>query len=136
MRNGGAVETHESQEYGLRSPMRCQAEIKDGRLSAEFQRKLARFMGECDPTSVFASRWIKWYEEHAGSRSDWFRQDLTWRLEWRRPLAGRRVLDFGCGTGSSSVVIAEKGATVVGVETEQPSIDVAAQRAKDLGLGD
>ena len=117
------------------SPMGCQAEIKDSRLSVEFEQRLARYMGECDPASAFASRWVKWYEEHAGTRSDWFRQDLIWRLEFIHPLAGRSVLDFGCGTGSSSVVIAEKGATVVGVETEQKSIDVAAQRARDLGVG-
>ncbi len=108
----------------------------DARLSAEFYRRLARYMGEYNPKSVFANRYPSWYRDHAGGRSDWFRANLIWRLELARPLAMRRVLDFGCGTGSSSVVIAEKNARVVGVDTEQVSIEVACQRAKDLGLLD
>jgi SAM-dependent methyltransferase len=39
-------------------------------------------------------------------------------------------LDFGCGSGSSIVVLAERGARVVGAETEQVSLEVAAQRIR------
>ncbi|MDH3310519.1 MAG: class I SAM-dependent methyltransferase [Gammaproteobacteria bacterium] len=107
-------------------------ELLDSRLSNEFLRRLDRYMGDYDPSSTFANKYLNWYEDHSGRRSDWFRTDLIWRLELTRPLAGRKVLDFGCGTGSSSVVLADRGAEVVGVETEQISIDVATQRAKDL----
>ena len=57
-----------------------------------------------------------------------------WRLESSRPVAGLRALDFGCGTGSSAVVLAERGATVVGIETEPVNIAIAVQRARDLGV--
>lgn len=106
----------------------------DSRLSAEFERRLARYMGGYDSSSPLAPRYRAWYEDHAGGRSDWFREDLIWRLESAHPLSGRRVLDLGCGTGSSSVVLAEHGAVVVGVDTEQMNLDVATQRAKDLGM--
>lgn len=92
-------------------------------------------MGEYDPASD-APRYLDWYKDHSGRRSDWFRKDLVWRLETRRPLKGLKVLDFGCGTGSSTVVLTEKGAAVLGVETEEISIDIAARRAQDLHVQD
>jgi 2-polyprenyl-3-methyl-5-hydroxy-6-metoxy-1,4-benzoquinol methylase len=109
---------------------------KDLRLGPEFMRRLQRYMGEYDPKSPFASIYYEWYQDHAGERSAWFRNDLVWRLESTRPLAGLRVLDFGCGTGSSSVVMAERGASVVGIETEAVSIAMAVQRARDVGMAD
>jgi SAM-dependent methyltransferase len=41
-----------------------------------------------------------------------------------------RILDFGCGTGESSAHLAEKfpGATVVGVDTAAPAIELATRR--------
>jgi SAM-dependent methyltransferase len=97
-------------------------------------RRLSFYVGTYDPNSAFAPRYFEWFHEHTGNRSEWFRSDLLWRLESTRPIAGLRVLDFGCGVGSSSVVMAERGASVVGIETEQVSINVAIQRARDLGL--
>jgi glycosyltransferase involved in cell wall biosynthesis/ubiquinone/menaquinone biosynthesis C-methylase UbiE len=103
-------------------------------ISAEFQRRLARYFGEIDSSSAFASVYSNWYKDHAGGRVEWLRIDMIWRMECARPLAGCRVLDLGCGTGSSSVVLAENGATVVGAETEQNSLEVAVQRATDHGV--
>jgi ubiquinone/menaquinone biosynthesis C-methylase UbiE len=108
--------------------------VRDPRLSAEFERRLSSYMGGYDLLSPLAGRYRGWYEDHAGGRSDWFRQDLIWRVESGDSLSGCRVLDFGCGTGSSSVVLAEHKAVVIGVDTEQLSLDVATQRANDLGL--
>jgi SAM-dependent methyltransferase len=108
--------------------------VQDMRLSEEFRLRLEKYMGKFDPSSPFARMYRSWYKDHAGRRSDWFRNDLTWRVELGRPLKGRMVLDFGCGTGSSSVVLVERGAKVVGVETEPVSLSVAVQRARDLGL--
>jgi SAM-dependent methyltransferase len=41
-----------------------------------------------------------------------------------------RILDFGCGTGESSACLAQTfpGATVVGVDTAAPAIELAASR--------
>jgi magnesium-protoporphyrin O-methyltransferase len=44
-------------------------------------------------------------------------------------LAGARVLDAGCGTGPLSVALAERGATVVGVDLSPETLKVAAARA-------
>jgi ubiquinone/menaquinone biosynthesis C-methylase UbiE len=91
-------------------------------------------MGEYDPSSAFADSYFDWYEDHSGRRSAWLRGDLIARMETCRPLRGARVLDFGCGTGSSAVVMAEQGAEVVGADAEAISLDIAACRARDLGL--
>jgi cypemycin N-terminal methyltransferase len=48
-----------------------------------------------------------------------------------RPLAGRTVLDLGCGTGVSSFALAEAGARVVAVDASQPSLDVLKSRRLD-----
>src|SRR5947209_8683575 len=91
-------------------------------------------MGEYDSSSVFADRYFNWYKNHAGARADWLRTDMISRIKHSHPLAGRRILDFGCGTGSSSVVLGENGAMVIGAETEQKALAVAARRARDLDV--
>ena len=110
-------------------------QVLDPRLGKDFYATLLRYMGGGPEksSSEFRGRYEKWWQHHAGKRSDWFRQDLLPRLQSRRALQGLRLLDFGCGTGSSAVVFAEAGADVVGVETHEVSIQVARQRARDLG---
>jgi magnesium-protoporphyrin O-methyltransferase len=44
-------------------------------------------------------------------------------------LAGRRLLDAGCGTGALAVEAARRGATVVAVDVSPQLIDVARDRA-------
>lgn len=49
-----------------------------------------------------------------------------------RRFVGARVLDFGCGTGASTVILARmfpEVAEVVGVELDEPRLEVAARRA-------
>ncbi len=45
--------------------------------------------------------------------------------------AGRRVLDYGCGTGHNAVALAELGATVVGIDVSAEAIRKARRRAGD-----
>jgi SAM-dependent methyltransferase len=51
---------------------------------------------------------------------------------------GCRVLDVGCGGGWSSISLARAypSATVLGVDIDQPSIDLAEANARDAGLGE
>jgi ubiquinone/menaquinone biosynthesis C-methylase UbiE len=50
------------------------------------------------------------------------------------PQRSERVVDVGCGTGNASLLAAERGATVTGVDPAQRLLDVAAATAAERGL--
>ncbi|MEP2988561.1 MAG: methyltransferase domain-containing protein [Parasphingorhabdus sp.] len=49
------------------------------------------------------------------------------------PHSGERVLDIGCGTGETSVIAADAGAQVTGVDISEPMLALAKQRLGDRG---
>lgn len=51
-----------------------------------------------------------------------------------RPLDGVRILEVGCGTGTSTVALAEQGATVVGIDVHAGSLRAAQERARIAGI--
>lgn len=56
-------------------------------------------------------------------------RDIAERIE-----PGWRVLDIGCGTGSLAVLIARRGAQVVGIDISAPMLDVAIQKARQAEI--
>jgi len=53
------------------------------------------------------------------------------------PVAGENILDIGCGTGATTLAIAdrvEKSGSVSGADISKPMLTLAQQRAKDAGL--
>ena len=52
----------------------------------------------------------------------------------RRPFAGLRLLDIGCGGGLLTEPMARLGYTVIGVDASRESIGVAAAHARTVGL--
>jgi S-adenosylmethionine-dependent methyltransferase len=49
-------------------------------------------------------------------------------LNAARPLDGLRVLEIGCGTGPSTVALAEQGAVVTGIDIDPATVAVARER--------
>jgi ubiquinone/menaquinone biosynthesis C-methylase UbiE len=49
--------------------------------------------------------------------------------------AGDRVLDLARGTGNAALIAAQRGAAVIGVDFEPRLLAIAADRARDAGLG-
>ena len=49
-------------------------------------------------------------------------------------VADKRVLEYGCGTGSHSLEMARKGADVVGIDISEQGIRLATERAAEAGL--
>jgi ubiquinone/menaquinone biosynthesis C-methylase UbiE len=47
---------------------------------------------------------------------------------------GQRLLDIGCGTGTLAVLMAQRGAQVVGVDIAPPMLAIAARRVREAGL--
>jgi ubiquinone/menaquinone biosynthesis C-methylase UbiE len=50
------------------------------------------------------------------------------------PLAGRRILDVGTGTGRAAIALARRGAIVTGVDASAEMLAVAQRRAAELGV--
>jgi S-adenosylmethionine-dependent methyltransferase len=75
-------------------------------------------------------------EDHLTARLHKFRSRHIPFLEATTGLKDKSILEIGCGTGSSSIALAEQGANVFGIDVDQPSLDVAAVRAGLYGLKD
>lgn len=59
------------------------------------------------------------------------------RLEWinaRAPLAGKKVLDIGCGGGILAESMAKKGATVTGIDLSEKALKVADLHSLESGV--
>ena len=49
-------------------------------------------------------------------------------------VAGKRILEYGCGTGSHSLEIARRGGRVVGIDISEVGIRKARERAAEAGV--
>ena len=63
--------------------------------------------------------------------------DRRYRIPWldhAKSLSGSKVLEIGCGTGSSTVALAEQGANVVGIDISDLALTDARKRCEVYGL--
>jgi SAM-dependent methyltransferase len=74
----------------------------------------------------------RWRAGPLGAITEALEQALVFRMAG--PLAGRRVLDVGCGDGDWALAAARQGAQVVGVDASLPMIEAARVRARDAAL--
>ena len=58
----------------------------------------------------------------------------AYRARLRRDCVGKRALEIGCGTGHHSLELIKEGAIVTGIDISDVAIEVANDRATDLGL--
>jgi S-adenosylmethionine-dependent methyltransferase len=61
------------------------------------------------------------------------RRIIPW-LDHVRPLNGARILEIGCGTGSSTVALGEQGAAVTGIDVDEDALVVARDRCEAYGV--
>ncbi len=77
--------------------------------------------------------------DHLGgpeSRLVWFETQLCPEIEYRcGALKDKRILDFGCGTGSTTAALAMRSAHVCAFDTDHESIDICRQRIEEHRLG-
>jgi S-adenosylmethionine-dependent methyltransferase len=74
-------------------------------------------------------------QDHLYRRLDASRNTVIPWLSSAKPLSGSRILEIGCGTGSSTVALAEQGADVTGVDVLESSLVVAKDRCEVYDLG-
>lgn len=61
-------------------------------------------------------------------------REIVRRLLAAEPLAGKRVIDFGCGEGGEGVWMASQGAEVYLVDRDRRAVDQALSRARTEGV--
>ena len=89
--------------------------------------------GTAAATTLAAQQWsARRYAQHAAFVPA-FGASLLERLA---PTTGERILDLGCGDGTLTRQIAERGATVVGVDASADFVSAARQAGVDARLGD
>jgi S-adenosylmethionine-dependent methyltransferase len=73
-------------------------------------------------------------QNHLVRRLDADRSLIAPWLDAVRPLRNASILEIGCGTGCSTVALAEQGATVTAVDVDSSSLRVANERCRAYGL--
>lgn len=73
-------------------------------------------------------------ENHLFKRLNSDRNTIVPWLDHVRQLSGASLLEIGCGTGCSTVALAEQGAQVTAVDVEANSLKVATERSLAYGL--
>jgi len=61
------------------------------------------------------------------------REIIPW-IDSARQLKDARILEIGCGTGSSTVALAEQGARIVGIDVDEGALRVAKDRSDVYGI--
>ena len=73
-------------------------------------------------------------KDHVYRRLDRFRQEVIPWLDSSKPLSKSSILEIGCGTGSSTVALAEQGAEVIAIDIVESSLIVAGDRCQVYDL--
>ena len=102
-------------------------------------------MSACpEPTRVKGKEWYKAddvaseYDSKRFSRGGRLidRREKTAVLEALAPVDGKRVLEIACGTGRFTVMLAERGADVVGLDISRAMLTQGREKAHEAGVGD
>jgi len=73
-------------------------------------------------------------QDHIINRIESDRRRIIPWLNNSMPLKGKKILEIGCGTGSSSMALAEQGAKVIGIDLDEGALKVAEDRQKAYNL--
>lgn len=69
-----------------------------------------------------------------GPQADTLRFFKFLKKEQKYIIENKNVLDIGCGTGRNSNYLAERGNNVIGIEISKTALNIAKNRASELGL--
>ncbi len=73
-------------------------------------------------------------EDHLFKRLETDRRIIIPWLNDVRPLRDASILEIGCGTGCSTVALAEQGAKITAIDVDEGALVVASERCRAYGL--
>jgi len=73
-------------------------------------------------------------EAHLILRLESDRREIIPWIDSARPLRNSRILEIGCGTGSSTIALAEQGAEIIGIDIDEGALQVAKDRSRIYGV--
>lgn len=82
--------------------------------------------------AVLASAYARWRGSRLGEITERRERDRV--LELAGPLAGKRVLDVGCGDGTYAIAAAERGAQATGVDVSDEMLQAARRRSAERSV--
>jgi ubiquinone biosynthesis O-methyltransferase len=83
-------------------------------------------------TNIGSEAYVSWRAAPLGSITEKIEQRLI--LDMMGELAGRRILDAGCGDGALACAAASRGAVVTGIDPDPAMLDAARSRATEAGV--
>lgn len=123
--------------FGLRVPGRIKANFRtiDKQQVDLIERSLRNnYFGRC-PDGYLSTDWGKNdLEDNLSRRLDTDRNLIIPWLDEAGPLRDASILEIGCGTGCSTVALAEQGAKVTAIDVDESSLIVANERCRAYGL--
>jgi S-adenosylmethionine-dependent methyltransferase len=94
----------------------------------------SNYFVRCAP-DYLATAWGKNdLENHLFKRLDTDRNLIVPWLDATRPLRDTSILEIGCGTGCSTVALAEQGAKVTAIDVDEGALAVASERCRAYDL--
>ncbi|MFV0306221.1 MAG: methyltransferase domain-containing protein [Desertimonas sp.] len=108
------------------------AELLGHTYTADFERDLGAFLS----TRGGTRRWSTLHGNGPRSRMAGFERATLAELEHHTgPLTGKRVLDFGCGSGTILPSIARRAAAAAGFDISAEAVAITRARLAEHGLG-
>ena len=88
-------------------------------------------MGSAQLTAGLTASYARWRSSRLGEITDTLEQQLLFELAG--PIAGKRLLDVGCGDAALASEFARRGAVVTGLDADPLMVAAARQRTKIEG---
>ena len=98
----------------------------------EFLEKVLEMHAGAEDLPAYES----WIVDHMGGRVETFRRQLLWQIRAFTRLENADILDFGCGTGSTTVMLAEASTDnrVTAADIDPRSLEMAELRLRHHGI--
>lgn len=89
-------------------------------------------MNDAEPTGELIDSYARWRSSRLGRITDALEQQLL--FECLGSVAGKTLLDVGCGDGALALELARRGAIVTGLDADAAMIAAARRRADSAGI--